>query len=105
MQCIAMYTTSATSARWGSERLGIFGTSREARRFIRNLEPLYIERATRSKNFVLAWVRPSASTPLYIWNSPTVTALSGGSLLARVYLREGRGRLTHLHDAPIEGEY
>jgi len=29
MQGIAMYTTSATSARWGSERLGIFGTSSE----------------------------------------------------------------------------
>ena len=47
---------------------------------------LYIEKGGAIKKFCIAWVRPGASTPLYIWNSPTVTALSGGPLLARTTL-------------------
>ena len=105
MQCIAMYTTSATSARWGLERLGIFGTSREARRFIRNLEPIYREGRRDQKILYCmgeAWCLYPA---LYMEFSHGYRSERGPSASAGVPLREGRGRLTHLHDAPIEGEY
>ena len=42
---------------------------------------------------------------LYMEFSHGYRSERGPSASAGVPLREGRDRLTHLHDAPIEGEY